>query len=394
MMYLSQLLNKPIYKEGKTFGKIVDMAIVENRPNPPVSKFEIKQGKKKLTVSPQAVVLEGNRFVLKTHQTPMLPFDNKDFYLVEDLLDKQVIDVDGKRLVRVNDVLLEIENDHELKVVGIDVGTAGILRRLGFNTKLPSKVLPWGLIEAFDYGTGNIRIKLTQHSLSTLHPADIADILEEAGSKERVGIITALDAKKAARAIEESNEETQASILEELPSSPFKEVVNKMHSSEIADIFQFLNPLKRKEIGKIIGDEKIQKIKHVLAFQDDMAGGLMRLSFFAVNGEITVKEAIKLLSPHSAVPETVIVTNGNDKISGIVYTKDFIRTDPLAQLKDIIIDRKFVYPNASFDMIMKIFSQYNLRVLPVVDKEKKPIGIVVIDDILRIIEEATGYETH
>src|SRR6266550_6975257 len=131
MLYLSQLLNKPIYSEGKTFGKIADMAIFENRPNPPVSKLEIRVGKKKITIPPQAVALKNNRLVLKRGQIPHMPFDNKDFYLAGDLLDKQVIDIDGRRLVRVNDVLLEDEG--ELKVVGIDVGTAGILRRLGMN---------------------------------------------------------------------------------------------------------------------------------------------------------------------------------------------------------------------------------------------------------------------
>lgn len=392
-MYLSQLLNKPVYKEGKFFGKVTDMAIFENRPNPPISKFEIKKGTKKITVSPHAVALKNNRFYLQGGQVTMLPYDNQDFYLAEDLLDKQVIDVDGKRLVRVNDILLE--GNGEIKVMGIDVGTGGILRRLGISLPVASKVLPWGLIEAFDYDTGNIRIKLTQHSLSTLHPADIADILEEAGSKERVGIVTALDAKKAAMAIEESNEETQASILEELPSSPFKEIVGKMHSSEIADLFRFLNPIKKKEIQTVLLPEKVQKIRKALSFNDDVAGGIMRLGFFTVNGNTTVKEAIKLFSEKSKVPETIIVTNESGKISGIVYSKELLRIDRLAQLKDIINEKKYVYPDAQFPLIMKLFSQYNLRCLPVVDKEKKPIGIIIIDDLLRIIEEEEErYESH
>lgn len=384
-MYVSQLINKPIYKEGKLFGKVTDMAIFENRPNPPISKFEIKQGKKKITVSPHAVAYKNNRFILSGGHIPLLPYDNQDYYLAEDLLDKQVIDVDGKRLVRVNDIL--IEDEGELKVIGIDVGTAGILRRLGISTSLPSKVLPWGLIEAFDYETGIIRIKLTQHSLTTLHPADIADILEEAGSKERVGIVTALDSKKAAQAIEESTEETQASILEELPSSPFKEIVGKMHSSEIADLFRFLNPIKRKEIQTLLKPEKVLKIKNALAFKDDVAGGIMRLGFFAVDGDTTVKQAVKMFSEKSSVPETIIVTNGSGRTSGIVYSKELLRVDQLAFLKDIISEKKYVYADAEFPLIMKLFSQYNLRSLPVIDKDKKPIGIIIIDDLIRILEE-------
>src|SRR5438105_2545927 len=129
MIFLSQLLNKPVFYEGKEIGKMVDMAVFENRSHPPVSKYEIKTAKKKITVSPKAVAFKDNRFTLLTHDIPLLPYDNKDFYLQEDLMDKQVIDTTGKRLVRVNDVVLD--DGDEFKVIGIDVGRGGLFRRLG-----------------------------------------------------------------------------------------------------------------------------------------------------------------------------------------------------------------------------------------------------------------------
>src|SRR5258708_7646852 len=377
MIYLSQLINKIAYHNGKPFGKITDMAIIENRQNPPIAKFEIRQKKKKITVSPHTITYQNNNFTIITPQISSLPYDNKDFYLVEDLLDKQIIHVDGKRLVRVNDILLD--DTDQLKVIGIDIGIAGIFRRLGLGkVATPTKILPWGLIEAFDYDTGNIRIKLTQNNLSALHPADIADILEEAGSKERLGIITSLEASKAARVIEETDDETQANILEQLGNAPFKEIINKMHISEIADIFSHLNPTKIKEIQAILGAEKTQHVKKILSYPDDVAGGLMRLSFFSTDVETTIKEIIKRLKPLSSIPEIILVTNGNEKLSGIIKSKDIIRFDPEVKARDIITDKKYVYANASSEKIMKLFSQYNLRVLPVIDKDKKPIGIVVI----------------
>jgi len=396
MIYVSQLLQKPIYKDGKRYGKLLDIAVVENRSTPPISKFEVLHKGKKLTIPSNAIRFQDNKLTITNEQIPMLPYDHQDFYLGEDLLDKQVIDVDGKRLVRVNDVALDLVNS-ELCVLGIDVGVAGLLRRLGLGViNAPEKVLPWTLVEAFDYETGSIKIKLSQQNLASLHPADIADILEEAGSKERVGIVTALDARQAAKAIEESNEETQTSILEALPSSPLNEIINKMQTSEIADIFHELNPLRKTEVQNALGIEKSQKIKKVLAFPDDVAGGLMRLSFFAVDKETLAKELVKQLSKRTSIPEAILITNSEERFLGVMYAKDLLRTDSLAKVQDCIAEKKYVYPQTDISDILELFAQYNLRVLPVVDKEKKPIGIITIDDLIREIEEEESqrYESH
>ncbi|MDE2026242.1 MAG: PRC-barrel domain-containing protein, partial [Patescibacteria group bacterium] len=128
MVYLSQLLGKTVYYQRKPYGKLADLAIFTNSDKPHIAKFEIKKGNKKLTVSPNAITFDKNLLTLTTQQIPLLPYDHNDFYLNEDLLDKQVIDIDGRRLVRVNDVALE--QNGQLKVVGIDVGFPGIMRRL------------------------------------------------------------------------------------------------------------------------------------------------------------------------------------------------------------------------------------------------------------------------
>lgn len=388
MLYLSQLLNKTVYQAGRPFGKIIDMAVFENRPVPPVSKIEIKHGKEKLTIAPQALSVKDSHLELSSQHIPLLPYDHKDFYLVEDMLDKQVIDTDGKRLVRVNDIVLD-DSTGELKVVGIDIGFGGILRRLGVPLLFHGRatVIPWAVIEAFDYQTGNIKIKLKQSSLNMLHPADIADILEEAGAKERLGIVEALDTKQAARAIEEADEETQVSILEGLEPHVVKDIINKMHVSELADVIRDLNPLKAKEVQTALGEEKQLHLKKLLSFSDDVAGGLMHLSFFHADGDKTIKEILTEMESMSNVPETIIVTNGGGKIVGIVNAKDLLIIDKLAKLKDCVTEKKFVYSHTSLSDIISLFAQYNLRVVPVIDSEKKPIGIIIIDDILKIIEE-------
>jgi len=390
MVYLSQLLNKKVYYENETYGKITDLAVFENYQNPSVSKIVITKNGKKITVSPSVIDLNRHRIILKSENTPFLPYDEKDFYLNEDLLDKQVIDVDGKRLVRVNDILME--NNGETKVVGIDIGFAGIFRRLGVNfiVRKKAKILPWQMIETFDYQTGNVRLKLTQNSLNSLHPSELADILEEAGSKERIGIVESLDTDKAVMALEEADYKTQESILEQLSPNPLKRIVGKMHITEIADLFYKLNPLKIKEILNLLGNEKAQKVEGLLDFGNDTAGGLMNIIYYSVDGDKTVKEVYNELFNQTPKPETILVTNGNSKLVGILYTKDLLDCDSLALAKDIVSERKFVHPNVDLSQIIRIFSQYNLRTLPVVDKEKKPIGTVTVDAVLSKIEERIG----
>jgi len=387
MIYFSQLINKNIYFNKKIFGKIIDAAVSENYPMPSLSKIAIKKDNKKVTISPDVINFSFRFPVLKSARAPLLPYDEKDFYLKEDLLDKQVIDIDGKRLVRVNDIILE--NNGELKVIGIDIGLSGILRRLGLSkiAKLKDKVLPWQMIEAFDYETGNIKIKLTQNKLNSLHPAELADILEELGTKERLGIITVLNPDTAAKAIEEANPETQEAILEQLPPSPLKTIVNKMHLSEFADIFYKINPLRIRQILNLLGIEKARRVEKLLDFGMDTAGGIMMLDFISVKGDKSVKEILNEIAKLTYKPEAILVVNGNDKLIGTILSKDLINSDLLSLAKDIVSDRKFTYSNVNFSQILKIFSQYHLRLLPVVDKERKPIGVISIDSVLGNIEE-------
>ena len=389
MVYLSELLNKKVYYNKKIYGEMVDFAVLASSANPSVSKIVIKKRGKKITISPSFISIKKFGAILTSEKAPELPFDEREFYLNEDLLDKQVIDVDEKKLVRVNDVLLE-ENG-ELKVIGIDIGASGILRRLGLGKfiKLEAKILPWQMIEAFDYQTGNVKLSLSQNKLNTMHPSEIADILEELGSKERKGIVESLEADKAAKAIEEADLKTQEAILEELPSSVLKKVVDKMHSADIAELFYKINPLRIKEILKLLSSERAQKVKRLIDFGNDKAGGTMRTGFVSFDGNTTIKEAYNSLYKNTPKPEAIVVTNGNEKLIGIVYVKDILDIDSLALLKDVVTERKFVYPDTDFNQVIKLFGRYNLRLLPVVDKEKKPIGVITAGIVLSKIEEKT-----
>ena len=389
MVFLSQLLGKNVYSENQIFGQIIDLAIFQNRPHPPICKIEIRENKKKkVTISPNAIYFKNNKFYLESKTLPMLPYDHKDFYLAEDLLDKQVIDTSGKRLVRVNDVVLEVNG--ELKVIGIDVGFSGILRRLGFGNFLNnSKIIPWEEIEAFDYNTGEVKIKATDKKLNTFHPSELAEILENVGTKERLGIVNALDSKNAARAIEETDDETALSILEALPvEGSLKDILNKMRISELADVFKYLNSTRSREVQKVLNLEKLAKIKLLSRFANDTAGGLMHPTVIKLDQEISVSKALLSLSRLEAeMPEAFIVADNKDKFIGSIKIKNLIVSDPSVSLKDLNVNKIFVYEDADLEKIIKLFSMYNLRILPVINKDKDILGVILIDDILKLLEE-------
>jgi len=394
MVYLSQLLNKKVYFNHRVFGEMVDFAVLESSQAPTVSKIVVKRKGKKITISPSFISIKQNGAILTTDNVPFLPFDERDFYLNEDLLDKQVIDIDGKRLVRVNDMLLD--DSTELKVVGISIGISGIIRRLGLAKviKVQPKILPWQMIEAFDYQTGNVKISLTQSKLHSMHPSEIADILEELGSKERRGVVESLEAKTAAKAIEESDAKTREAILEEIPATVLKKIVARMHVADIASVFYNITPLRIREILKLIGSERAQKVERLLDFGQDKAGGVMRTGFVSFDGDTTVKEAYNRLYDYKPKPEAIIVTNGNQKFVGIINTKDILDSDSLAILKDIVSERKFIHPENDFNQVISLFGRFNLRVLPVVDKEKKPIGVITTGIVLSKIEERTKQDEY
>lgn len=386
MQYLSQILNKPIYFKGQPFAKLVDMSVSGKESEPSVHSLVVKQGKNKYLVPATNVSFENNRFVMQEKELLEMAREDKAILLSEDLLDKQVIDINGRRLVRVNDILLDDKG--KLQVTGIDVGLAGILRRLGLSgIRVKGKTLPWKLIEAFDYPTGTVQIKLTHEGLNSFHPSEIADILEEVGTKERLGLVDILDTDVAAQAIEEVDTETQISILEELPSHDFKDIINKLPISEIADIFYKLNPEKIREVLKTLSQEKAMKLQRLLVFPEDEAGGLMVETYFQMNDAQTVGEAMKMFVAYDEKPETIFLVTSDKQFTGSVFTKDILGQKDEKKLVDFVGNEQYAESDMKFDQLLRLFAQYNLRSLPVLDKQKRILGAVSIDTILGELQE-------
>jgi magnesium transporter len=384
MTFLSQIIKKPVFIDGAKHATVIDFGLPAQLKSPEVSTVLLKNKTGKFAVPINQTSYEEGKFNLKKNYTS-IAYDPDDFYLAEDLLDKQVIDTTGKRMVRVNDVLLK-ENGG-IKVSGIDVSFAGILRRLGMGSPFKIVTLPWTAVEAFDYETGNIKIKLGKSNLNLLHPAEIADILEDAGTKEREGIVEALDADKAADAIEEANSETQEAILEQLSTVKLRKILAQMKSSEIADIADDVNPKAFKRIFRLLSSEKAKRVEKLMVFPDDVAGGLMQYTFYKTHEDRTIGETLGELSKLKEQPEAIIVVDADDRLIGQVHANELINSNPSVEIKDLVTTPFSVHEDESFSGIFRQFAHYNLRVLPVIDDESKVIGVISIDAVMQRIEE-------
>jgi len=386
MTFVSQLIKKPVFIDDTKYAKVIDFGLQSKLQSPEISTALLKNKSGKFAVPLNETSQKDGIFYLKKNYTS-IPYNPDDFYLAEDLLDKQVIDITGKRMVRVNDVLLK-ENEG-MKVTGIDVSFAGILRRLGFGSLNPLKTvtIPWSAVEAFDYQTGDVRVKLGKSNLSMLHPAEIADILEEAGTKEREGIVEVLDAEIAADAIEEANSETQEAILEQLPTNQLKKILEKMQLSEIADVANEVPPQTVKKILRLLSAERAKRVEKLMLFPDDVAGGLMQPTFYKVTKEKTIGETLGEFSKLKVQPEAVIVTDKENKLVGHVHANELLNANPSTEIHSLITEPFFVFEDESFSDIFRKFAQYNLRILPVVDQDNKVIGVISIDAVIRRIEE-------
>ena len=392
MVYLSQILNKSLYVGQREYAKVIDFGVAEDLASASVSTVLIRKAGKKYTLPSEQIKLNDKRFFIETEDITLSPYNEKDFYLAEDLLDKQVIDITGRRLVRVNDVILKKNGVY--KIVGIDIGFSGLLRRLGLGDAFHLRTIsiPWTLVEAFDYQMGQVRLKLSHNSLNAFHPAEIADILEDAGTKERLGVVQLLDPRMAAAALGEADSETQQSILETLPKDSLKKIVQKMSVADIVDILKELNPFTSKEIFQNLEQDKIQNVKRLSVYADDVAGGLMDVNFYREKADTTVSETIEFLRLMRRRPEVVIVIDNEEKLQGVIAVRNLFSLESEAKLKNAAAPAQCVTSDAPFREILRLFSEYNLRLLPVVDDQNKVIGAISVDTVLEQVQRGEEYE--
>jgi CBS domain-containing protein/sporulation protein YlmC with PRC-barrel domain len=399
-LFVSEILKKPVLDpKGNELGRVKDIVIVRGEPLPKVSSLIIERKKGVFNLPWTELNIFNKRIIsANVYSETLQPYEfvEEDLLLVRDILDKQIVDVNGAKVVRVNDIKLE-GYDTDAVLIAVDVGMRGILRRLGverggedlmrlFKKHLPYNLISWNYMQPLEPKLTTISLTVPRQMLSELHPADIADIISQVSHKEGASFFKDLDVDVAAEALSELKPETQVDIISGMDTDKAADIIEEMPPDEAADILSDLPVDKAKEILESIEKEEAEDIQELLSHEEDTAGGLMTNVFIAYPPEITIRKAIENFKKDAEVIETVYyiyVIDANEKLIGVVSLRDLLLADLDAKLSDIMATKlKTVSPETDEMEVAEIISKYNLLAIPVVDNEEFMLGIVTVDDVI------------
>lgn len=402
-LFLSELIKKPVFDPtGEIIGKVRDFLVVRGDYLPKISGVLVQRKNQVLLVRWEEINLFNKRIVSSYVNASLLcPYavSDEDLLAVRDILDKQIVDANGAKVVRVNDIKIE-GYDGDAVLIAVDVGMRGIMRRLriergseGFfkllRARLPYNLISWNYLQPLRSNLQSIALTVPRQMVSELHPADIADIISQVPREEGAHFFRGLDIETAAEALSELKPEKQAEIINAIDTEKAADIIEEMPPDEAADVLSDLPAEKAKEILEHIEKEEAEDIQELLGHEEDTAGGLMNNEFIAYKPNITVGEAIERFKKDAEEIETVYylyVVDEAEKLIGVASLRELLLADPSTLLSEIMHAKiKTVTPDADEMVVAEIISKYNLVALPVVDGEGILLGIVTIDDIIDII---------
>jgi magnesium transporter len=321
---------------------------------------------------------------------------NNGLLLVENILDKQIVDMNGRKLVRVNDVRLATLPAGTY-AVAVDIGIEGLLRRIGismpikrilslFRVNIPAKFILWDDVQAIDFSNLNIKLSKSYAKLHTLHPSDLADILEDLGKKSSTKVFSALDDEKAADVLEELETHAQIHIVESLPVNKMADVFEKMPADEVADILDELEDDRAELLLKEMEADSSQEVRELLEYDDDQVGSIMTTDYLSFSESKTVEEVLRELrnkKPEAVELYNLFVTEKNDKLIGTFNLRDLVLAEPGTEIGQIMKSEPVsLYDDQKTSAIAEIVSKYNLLAVPVIDRDELLQGMVVVDDVV------------
>ncbi len=401
--YFSQMLGKPIYdSENRQIGRIKDMAVRWDGLYPQV--VGIKYAKKVHMLIPIEQVQEcneqGMQLVRGFVPAQCVPLHESDIYISKWLLDKQIIDLRGSRMVRANDITLSwmMQDGHmRMILVAVDIGLRGLFRRLGLEFLLKNRahnLLGLQYIKPLESWTSSLQMTREKKQLRELHPADIADLLEEMDYKSRASFIENLDAQQAIEALTEVDLETQVEIFEQMDRQKASDLLEEMPPDEAADILGELSVEKSEDLLQLMEAEDAAEVRELMQYEEGTAGALMTTEYIAFAGAITAQEAInrlRELAPAAEMIYYVFVVDETEHLQGVLSLRELIIAHPQTVLQDIMHTKvESVREDDSHRRVAEVINKYSLIAVPVVDEANVILGIVTVDDILDILIPERG----
>ena len=396
MLFLSQVLNKPVRDaSGGGLGRIHDF-LVPAGDHPTVASVVVKQGRQFRSLpwthvaaldESGCVLSDGASLVDHVHA-------DSDLSLAYDLLDKQIVDTDGRRVVRVNDLQISRAGE-QMRVVGVDVSTRALLRRIGIERfgewvaerlkmQMPAGVIPWDYVESLD--VRQIRLTISHQKLAALHPADLAEILTELHGPQRETLFASLDAETAAETLQEMEEDVQVSLVSKLSDEQASNLLEEMDPDEAADLIAQMPPDRMERLLSRMEAEDAADVRELLSFAPDSAGGIMTTEFIGLPNTLTAQETIDRLRELEPDAETIYylyVVDEQERLTGVLSLRDLIVSPPSRPIVDFMKTHCLkVDVEDPVDDVRDLITKYDLLAVPVVDEQGLLRGIITVDDVI------------
>jgi flagellar motility protein MotE (MotC chaperone)/sporulation protein YlmC with PRC-barrel domain len=391
---------------GTRAGKVREVALTPEENSSVVTSFVVKTRQGNRLVPAKAISLIDNVLRVATPASEWSPYSGPEGLLLleRDLLDQQIIDVHGRKVVRVNDVDIheESSNGHiVLKIGAVDVGARGAMRRLlkgvvpyaalrPLLEKIPPRMIPWEFVDLIETDPARrVKLKISLERLAKLHPADIADIVEELAPAEREAVFETLDEEVAAETLEEIDPKLQVSILSSLDSDRAADIVEEMDPDAAADLLGDMHPDASEEILTEMEPEERAEVAELLNFQENTAAGRMTTEYMALSESAKVEDAIEMLRNFEGGLEsisTIYIVGEKNKLLGAVPLAKIALAAAATPLMLLSTGHMTtVHPGADETKVAELFDKYNLLTLPVIDDEGVLTGVITADDVINML---------
>ena len=409
-IFLSELLGrKVIDSEGRPLGKILDLTGNIGEIYPPVTEILLRcaaDGKIVLFPWRRLVEVDGK---LVAH--PLKPGDFRapdlrpgEVLLKDTLLDKQVVDTDGAKIRRVNDLQF-LKSQKNLYLVHVDVGFHGLLRRVGlerpfnflfrvlFDYTLTDHLITWKFVQPVS-SPDLLQLTIAQNRLAQLHPADLADIIEDLDIHQRAAVFRSLDVETAAETLEETDPKIQVSLIEDLDTANASDIIEEMSLSEATDLLGDLSKEKAEGILKEMEKDVAEDVIELLAHPEEKAGGLMTTSFLSFPPERTAGEAMETIRREAEDMDLIYylyIVDPEDHILGVLSLRELIVAAPEKALSELM-DTRVVAVNIEEHKgsIADDFAKYGILAMPVVDDDNRLEGVILFKNLLEVVLPKLG----
>ncbi|MBZ5501132.1 MAG: CBS domain-containing protein [Acidobacteriia bacterium] len=406
MLHATEVLGAEAYDSlGHFVGRVKEMFIVPAEQPNRVSRLLLGRGRYRPLIARynQIGAVSPGRVDLTTDESTLELYQPNEAWLAvrKDLLDQQIIDTNGRKVVRVNDVDLADQRTNgntELRVTQVDVGLPAAVRRLlqgvvppmairRLQEKLPTRTIRWEFVNLIEPDPlRRVKLRLSSQKLAELHPADLADIMEELSPAERQSIVDSLDEETAAETIAELDKRLQTQVVEKLTPGRAADILEEMNPDEAADLMQNLEPAKSKEVLGEMQRTEAHEVEALLRFEENTAGGMMTTEIVVVGEDATRGEVIDYIRFHEVKPDqldNIILINREAALAGTVPLAHIVLAASNQRMAELVFEPLLsVKPDLGDKEVFELFDKYNLRSLTVVNEGNCPIGAITVDDVV------------